>query len=82
MLIGVPKEIKVHEYRVGLTPGSVRELSAQGHQVLIESGAGAANGCGGANCFCAAAARGSALTPPEVEALTCGEGLDGLRLGV
>jgi len=41
MLIGVPKEIKNHEYRVGLTPGSVRELVAYGHQVLVESKAGA-----------------------------------------
>jgi alanine dehydrogenase len=40
MLIGVPKEIKVHEYRVGLTPESVRELVAGGHAVLVESGAG------------------------------------------
>ena len=42
MLIGVPKEIKNHEYRVGLTPGSVRELVHHGHQVLVESEAGAA----------------------------------------
>lgn len=41
MLIGVPKETKVHEYRVGLTPGSVRELVAHGHRVMVESGAGA-----------------------------------------
>jgi alanine dehydrogenase len=41
MLIGVPKEIKVHEYRVGLTPASVRELTARGHRVLLERGAGA-----------------------------------------
>lgn len=34
MLIGVPKEIKSHEYRVGLTPASVRELTARGHAVL------------------------------------------------
>lgn len=40
MLIGVPREIKVHEYRVGLTPGSVREYVARGHQVLIETNAG------------------------------------------
>jgi alanine dehydrogenase len=40
MRIGVPKEIKVHEYRVGVTPGSVRELTAHGHQVLVETGAG------------------------------------------
>lgn len=38
--IGVPKEIKNHEYRVGLTPSSVRELTAQGHQVYVESNAG------------------------------------------
>ncbi|WP_270938549.1 alanine dehydrogenase [Falsiroseomonas oryzae] len=44
MRIGVPKEIKVHEYRVGLTPGSVRELTAHGHSVLVETGAGAAIG--------------------------------------
>lgn len=45
MLIGVPKEIKNHEYRVGLTPGSVRELVAHGHQVMIEKNAGAAIAC-------------------------------------
>lgn len=44
MLIGVPKEIKNHEYRVGLTPGSVRELTHHGHGVLVETGAGAAIG--------------------------------------
>ena len=36
MLIGVPKEIKNHEYRVGLTPSSVHEIVAHGHQVLVE----------------------------------------------
>ena len=40
MFIGVPKEIKNHEYRVGLSPSSVRELTAHGHQVIIESDAG------------------------------------------
>lgn len=40
MLIGVPKEIKSHEYRVGLTPVSVREAVEHGHEVLVESGAG------------------------------------------
>ncbi|HVL57306.1 MAG TPA: alanine dehydrogenase, partial [Burkholderiaceae bacterium] len=44
MLIGVPTEIKTHEYRVGLTPGSVRELTAHGHRVLIQSGAGSGAG--------------------------------------
>jgi alanine dehydrogenase len=44
MLIGVPREIKVHEYRVGMTPASVREAVAHGHSVLVESGAGAGIG--------------------------------------
>jgi alanine dehydrogenase len=44
MQIGVPREIKNHEYRVGLTPASVRELSARGHGVLVQSGAGAGSG--------------------------------------
>ncbi|WP_135466644.1 alanine dehydrogenase [Crenalkalicoccus roseus] len=44
MLVGVPKEVKVHEYRVGLVPASVRELVAHGHEVLVETGAGAAIG--------------------------------------
>jgi alanine dehydrogenase len=39
MRIGVPKEVKVHEYRVGLLPASVRELVAHGHEVLVETGA-------------------------------------------
>ncbi|MDZ7810323.1 MAG: alanine dehydrogenase [Arhodomonas sp.] len=40
MLVGVPKEIKNREYRVGLTPDSVREFVAHGHQVLVEHDAG------------------------------------------
>ena len=40
MLVGVPKEIKNHEYRVGLTPTSVREMIKQGHEVIIETNAG------------------------------------------
>ena len=40
MLIGVPKEVKTHEYRVGLIPGNVRELVHHGHQVVVEAGAG------------------------------------------
>ena len=40
MLIGVPKEIKNNEYRVGLTPAGARELAADGHQVLIQTRAG------------------------------------------
>lgn len=45
MRIGVPKEIKVHEYRVGLVPAAVRELIASGHDVLVQSGAGAGIDC-------------------------------------
>ena len=44
MRVGCPKEIKNHEYRVGLTPGAVREYVAHGHDVLIETGAGAGIG--------------------------------------
>jgi alanine dehydrogenase len=44
MIIGTLKEIKNHEYRVGLTPESARELVAHGHRVLVESGAGAGIG--------------------------------------
>ncbi len=40
MRIGVPKEIKVLENRVGLTPGSVREAVTHGHQVVVEHNAG------------------------------------------
>ena len=40
MIIGTPKEIKNHEYRVGLTPESARELVAHGHRVLVQTGAG------------------------------------------
>ena len=44
MRIGLPQEIKNHEYRVGLTPASVRELTQAGHTVLVQNGAGAAIG--------------------------------------
>src|SRR5271166_5557715 len=40
MLIGVPREVKTHEYRVGLIPGNVRELVHHGHKVIVEAGAG------------------------------------------
>jgi len=45
MKIGVPKEIKNHEYRVGLVPGSVSELTRSGHQIFVETLAGAGIGC-------------------------------------
>ncbi|OMH36571.1 alanine dehydrogenase [Motiliproteus sp. MSK22-1] len=44
MLIGVPKEIKNHEYRVGMVPASVQELTSRGHQVMVQTSAG--NGIG------------------------------------
>ena len=44
MLIGVPREIKDQEYRVGLTPASVREIVAHGHEVLVEANAGSGIG--------------------------------------
>lgn len=44
MLIGVPKEIKKQEHRVGLVPSSVREFIAHGHKVLVETNAGASIG--------------------------------------
>ena len=44
MRIGVPKEIKIREYRVGLTPTNVRELVAHGHEVVVERNAGAGIG--------------------------------------
>jgi alanine dehydrogenase len=44
MLIGVPKEIKNHEYRVGMVPASARELISHGHQVIIETNAGSGIG--------------------------------------
>src|SRR5439155_14201521 len=40
MLVGVPKEVQSHAYRVGLVPGSVRELVHHGHKVVVETGAG------------------------------------------
>lgn len=44
MRIGVPREIKVHEYRVGLLPEGARELVSAGHEVMVETGAGAGIG--------------------------------------
>src|SRR5262249_20636055 len=62
--IGVPKEIKVHEYRVGLTPAGVRELIAAGHEVAVETHAGDGIGMGDAE-YVAAGARILA-TPKDV----------------
>ena len=51
--VGIPSEIKSDEYRVSMTPAGVRELTERGHEVLIQSGAGAASG------FADAALRGA-----------------------
>jgi alanine dehydrogenase len=56
MRIGVPTEIKVHEYRVGLMPASVLELTSAGHSVSIQSGAGLGVGCSDADYTAAGAA--------------------------
>ena len=64
MLIGVPKEIKVREYRVGLTPTSVREVVAHGHKVLVETGAGL--GIGAADEDYTRAGATIARTAPEI----------------
>ena len=55
MLVGVPKEIKVHEARVALTPEGVFEFIRLGHQVIIESGAGLGSAISDADFICAGA---------------------------
>ncbi len=69
MRIAVPKEIKNHEYRVGLTPASVRELVAHGHEVWVQAGAGAAIGLTDAQYLAA----GAKLAADAGEAFQRGE---------
>ncbi len=69
MRIGVPKEIKIHEYRVGLVPGSVRELVVHGHEVLVQAGAGAAIGFADA----AYEAAGARIVPDAAAVFTTAE---------
>ena len=64
MLIGVPKEIKVHEYRVGLTPDSVREFVSHSHRVLVETNAGI--GIGSSDDDYRAAGAGIAPTASDI----------------
>jgi alanine dehydrogenase len=64
MKIGVPKEIKIHEYRVGLVPAGVRELVDAGHDVLVQTGAGAGIGFGDSHYQSAGAK--IATTPADV----------------
>lgn len=56
MRVGIPREIKNHEYRVGLAPAGVHELAAHGHEVIVESGAGRGIGADDA-AYAAAGAR-------------------------
>lgn len=56
MIVGVPKEIKNNEFRVGLTPPSVRELTSRGHEVLVQQGAGLEIGLSDADYRAAGAA--------------------------
>ena len=63
MRVGTVKEIKNHEYRVGLTPESVRELVAHGHEVWVETGAG--NGIGASDAAYEAA--GAAIKPAAAD---------------
>jgi alanine dehydrogenase len=64
MRVGVPREIKPQEYRVGLTPGAVREYVARGHEVVVETGAGL--GIGAENSAYVDAGATIAATPEEV----------------
>ena len=64
MRVGCPKEIKNHEYRVGLTPASVREYVAHGHSVLVETNAG--SGIGASDADYVAAGAKIAATASEV----------------
>ena len=69
MRIGVPKEIKNNEFRVGVTPGSAREYVARGHEVLVETNAGA--GIGAADAVYEAA--GAKIIPTAAEVFETSE---------
>ncbi len=64
MRVGVPKEIKVHEYRVGLTPASVAELVSAGHEVFVQAGAG-----DGIDCPDSAYKKAGAQILPDAESV-------------
>src|SRR5438477_12157272 len=69
MLVGVPKEVKSFESRVGLVPGSVRELVHHGHKVVVETGAGAGIGFEDASYE----AVGAGISPSRREVFTTAE---------
>ncbi len=62
--VGVPKEIKTREYRVGMTPAGVRQLTARGHKVLVEKGAGEGSGLPDAQYVAA----GATMVPTAADA--------------
>ena len=64
MIIGVPKEIKTREYRVGMTPAGVRSLTSRGHKVLVEKGAGEGSGLKDADYVAA----GAKIVPTAADA--------------
>ncbi len=64
MIIGVPKEIKTREYRVGMTPAGVRSLTARGHKVLVEKSAGEGSGIKDAEYVAA----GASIVPTAADA--------------
>ncbi len=64
MIIGVPKEIKTREYRVGMTPAGVRSLTSRGHKVLVERGAGEGSGIKDAEYV----AQGATIVPGAADA--------------
>lgn len=64
MIIGVPKEIKTREYRVGMTPAGVRSLTSKGHKVLVEKGAGEGSGLRDAEYV----AQGATIVPTAADA--------------
>jgi alanine dehydrogenase len=63
VLIGVPKEIKTREYRVGMTPAGVRSLTSRGHRVLVERGAGEGSGIADGEYI----AQGASIVPSPAE---------------
>src|SRR5258706_105855 len=65
MRVGVPKEVKDSEYRVGLVPSTVRELTASGHEVIVERNAGLGAGVTDADYQ----AGGGVPAPPAVESV-------------
>ena len=69
MRIGVPTEIKIHEYRVGLVPSSVRELVLAGHEVVVQAGCGNGIGCLDGDY----AAAGARIVPTAAEVFAAAE---------